>query len=444
MSNKYFSAAEITNIILDLEVKYNLLEWQIGGIFVWQSARVKIYQEIHELISSQTIRSSHPKFTDRIKVFYQRAIINAIVNNPFLDFRKDDVLVFESERNYLIEDKYIDIYTKYLCDDLETKNVSYKTYQSNYLFDMLSSNKNGVKHLDFIFIFSKLISKFINVKIVDQDIKRIKNLKNQFEVIFGIKMDLLPVFIQEIKTFKSKYPFYYTLFRIKRAKKAYIINSCHKAPLIKAAKDNNMIVVELQHGLMAKESIIQHFPNTIEDSLEYFPHIFYIWKNLNMNTSKLPLSIPNIVPFKNKHLQYTKNKYRNIVRNENQILVVSQPKLSKRILKFLLNNLDDLNGFNVIYKLHPTEEQYFYIYHNINQLEEYNNLIIVDNKCSIYKLFAESKYVIGVYSAALFEACYFGCEVLLLNLPGVEMASSLVERGKAKLLQPDEKLLRFL
>jgi methylthioribose-1-phosphate isomerase len=57
-----------------------------------------------------------------------------------------------------------------------------------------------------------------------------------------------------------------------------------------AAKDNNIIVNELQHGLAAKEAMIEHFPNTVEDSLEYFPNKYYIWGNLNMMTSKLPVS----------------------------------------------------------------------------------------------------------------------------------------------------------
>jgi|SRR5665647_303551 len=103
-----------------------------------------------------------------------------------------------------------------------------------------------------------------------------------------------------------------------------------------------------------------------------------------------------------------------------------------------------MKDFQFIYKIHPTEESYFRGNIDNRDLESFNNLKFADNKFSIYKLIAESKYVLGVSSAALFEACFFGCEILLLNLPGVEAVSSLFEKEKVILIETDENLLNYL
>ena len=78
------------------------------------------------------------------------------------------------------------------------------------------------------------------------------------------------------------------------------------------------------------------------------------------------------------------------------------------------------------------------------QLENINNFKFANKQSSIDKLYSTSNYVLGVYSAALFEASYMGCQILLLNLPGVEMASSLIEKKNARLVEITDDLLNFL
>ena len=55
-----------------------------------------------------------------------------------------------------------------------------------------------------------------------------------------------------------------------------------------------------------------------------------------------------------------------------------------------------------------------------------------------------AKYVVGIYSSALFEATAFNCEIILLNLPGVEMAFPLLNNPVNKLLDVNGKLSDIL
>jgi hypothetical protein len=59
----------------------------------------------------------------------------------------------------------------------------------------------------------------------------------------------------------------------------------------------------------------------------------------------------------------------------------------------------------------------------------------------IYTLFSESTYVVGVFSTAVFEAVFFGCKIILLNVPGVEMAENLIQKDKAIIVNTDELLI---
>lgn len=435
-----YSIKKIVDSILYIENKYNLLKWKIDGVLVWQSARTNIYTSILDLDISNNSLVKTISFSKKIKDGFHRFIVNSIFYNPFLDFSESEVLVFDSGRKYLLDKYYVDIYTHYLCEDLERNGVSVKTYNTNYQVDNLADRSLKVKHLDFIYITSKLLSKFINVTLNINEINQLRSIEDEINLELGVKLDLKTLFISEIVRFKTQYLLFKMLFQIKKANRIFIINSGSKAPLIKAAKDCKIVVNELQHGLVVKEGLVANFPNTLEDSLEYFPDKFYVWKDLDMCTGKLPLSNENIESYTNRHLQNMLIRNSNVKRNQNQILIVSQPYNSKEILNYIMNSIEDMKEWTFIYKIHPVENIDSFTDSSEYKFSKYENLNFVAEGKSIYQLFSESEYVIGIFSTALFEASYFGCKIILLDLPGVEMATSLVTNGKAILLSINKKL----
>ncbi len=122
-----------------------------------------------------------------------------------------------------------------------------------------------------------------------------------------------------------------------------------------AAKTCKVVVNELQHGLIVNGGVVGNYPDTEEDSLIYFPDKYYIWKNLDMCTSKLPLSNKNIVEFSNAHLDSMILHYNHTQRKKKQILIISQPIHSDKILKYILKNIDELTDYSFVYKIHPAE-----------------------------------------------------------------------------------------
>jgi spore coat polysaccharide biosynthesis predicted glycosyltransferase SpsG len=141
----------------------------------------------------------------------------------------------------------------------------------------------------------------------------------------------------------------------------------------------------------------------------------------------------------NKHMEYLVDKLRNIHKKEDQILVVSQNTLTRDIASCILQNINSLEKYKILYKLHPAEQKNWQSYSELKRLSSYKNVKITDNSESIYKLMAESKFCIGVYSTALIESIYFGCKVFLLDLPGVEMMEGIIKAKRAVIVNDNLK-----
>lgn len=442
VQGKILSRKQITDLFISIENKYNLLQYKIKGIYVWQISRVSIYLKIIDTFTCNNNLNSSRIF-HKYRDLSHRLFINCFFFNPFIFLkRKNDILVFDSGRKYKNENDFIDIYTNYLCNDLDKMGLSYTLYETNYKYDLpLLKRSIHTKHLDFIYLLSNFLSSFFLFRLRKQDIKFIKIIEDEMHTNYGIHVDILSIIIHDIRIFKSQYPFYKALFKIKVPKQIYIINSSDKPAIIAAAKKQNIAVNELQHGLISNAGIVCNFPDVKADSLQYFPDRFYVWKNINMCYTKLPLSENNIIHFENQHLNKWIQKTSSIPKITNTILVVSQPYSSIDIINFISQNLKYMPHYNFIYKIHPAENSVIMMEYKKEITQKYDNISFTDNEESIYILLKKSEYVIGVFSSALFEAKHFSCKIILLNLPGVEMSYPLLEEDGTKLLNISDKLI---
>jgi len=111
--------------------------------------------------------------------------------------------------------------------------------------------------------------------------------------------------------------------------------------------------------------------------------------------------------------------------------------------KFAVKLASIKNGiYRVIYKLHPGEwGRAQTLYTELYEAQESGLLDIVDTDTSpLYTLFFESRWLIGVYSTALFEGIALGCQLILVDLPGVERMSPLLKKGCAQLVKTPEEI----
>lgn len=418
-----FNFKYITDLIFELEEKYDLLKWKIEGVFVWQTARARIYRELNNAINNKKYNSyTVKKYSILPKL--KRFPMTSTVLNPYLDFKKTESLIFESERKEVVDDETIDIHTEYLCNYFDDTNKSYTLYSVGLPTRKNKTSVSNNKSLDFVSLISKLSLIFLRIKINTKEKSKICDLEHKINNKLNINFDLYSILSDEIKRYKSQYISFNLLFKLKKPKNIFIIGSSYKAPLIRAAKDLKVVVNEMQHGLLIKESVIANFPFSKEDEVEYFPNRFYIWDGLDMCNVSLPLSKGNIFYFPNIHLEKMINKYDKKIRNQNLITIVSQPSIGYQIFDYIIESSNKMQDWKFIFKFHPLENLSDYNITNFENMK-YDNIKFVFNETSIYKLLSESSIVIGVFSTALFEALYFGCKIILLDIPGVELAKQL-------------------
>jgi hypothetical protein len=435
-----FGLEQVASEMLRLEDVYDLISWKIDRIFVWQAIRSEVFGSLLNTVANGPQNRDSKNIWTRIGNKSKRLFWNGLFLNPYLDFRKTEALVFESGRKEFVDGKYIDVYTKYWCDDLDKKGVSYTIYSIRYPLKKIKECAATNKSLDFITILSENTSRLYKTFFLEADLELVYEIQKAIKENLRVDIDLRSIIDVNLKRFKSQYPLYKWLFKIKKPKNLYLVGSSMHASMIKAAKDCGVVVNELQHGMVTKRGLVANYPKTKEDSLAYFPDHFYIWKDLEMCSAKLPLSKEHIHYFTNKHLEYILKKNKTAIRHLKQVLIISQPYCTNELLDFAIRNAKAMPDWMFVFKTHPVENSAYFITSK-PELETCSNIHFVLDEVSIYTLFLESAIAVGVFSTAVFEAAYFGCRVFLLNMPGVEFAEDLIAKNKAELLEKEGNLI---
>lgn len=439
MKQDKFTYAQITSTFLEFENGNQLLDLKLKDVYIWEVCRTDIFfMLVDHFISGNVAIEKKSKWV-LIKNTLYRIFVNSLFFNPLYDRKEKKVLIFESGRKYGNQDSQIDIYTNYLDQQLKEKNISFTRYETNYNTDAPFFKRNfEVKHLDYIQLLSKLRSeKMTPFNLEEQN--KITEIKQGIYDCFGIDLALETIFESNIAKFKKEFSLFKILFKNKKCKEIFVVNSCDKPALIAAAKEQNCIVNELQHGLNSDQDIVLNFPLTKVGSLHYFPDYFHQWNNVEMFFAKLPIAKENVKYFENENIAYWLEKTKSLKKIPNTILVISQPYGSTEIFQFMKNNSTEMPNYSFIYKVHPVEN--FEIFSDfLSNNPTIKNIRFVQNEESLYELMKKSTLVLGIYSSALFEAVAFDCKVILLNLPGVEMSLSLLSNQRNKIINVGDKL----
>lgn len=427
------SVKQICEKIWELEDKYNLLYKEINGVKVWQYLRMKIYYQI----AQQTGVFTKPHTTknslwDKIKAF-PCYLYNAILKNPLKGNYQKDILIFDHSRKIYVDGEYIDIYTKYLLDNLDVNDYNYDVIERPYLRKHWTKKEPNRKYLDYLSISSFIPKKLYRVKFSEYQLKYIKTVEKEINGYFNISINLKRLFIKGIKNFKYNYKFYNKLFKKRKPSKVYVVVSYGKAALISAAKDNDIQVIEIQHGTFSPYHLGYNFPECNKE-LEYFPDVFYIFGEYWSESVKLPVKEENIIsygfPYMNKRIK----KYSDIEKKEKQILFISQGVIGQEMSKIAYKVAQRLKDYNIIYKLHPGEyDRWKSEYEELVLANKLKNFEVIDhNNKDLYDYFASSNYLVGVFSTAIYEGLVFGCKTVLVNLPGIEYMQFLIEQDIVK------------
>lgn len=425
MENKPTTIKELCEFIWYLEEKYDLLDFEIDGVKVWQYTRMQFYYKLAE--ASGVLSQPHSRLSKFDKIKHLFSFVKNSLRDNYFTLTQKDAVVFSHSRTVNVDGELIDIYTKYFIDELLESGKDIVEFESAHLGVHKKQKQNFAHYIDWIALAQRVYKTFIKVNIPNDKLEVLKKVEDDINSICQSNIDLVVFAIKSIKTYKATYKIYNKIFQKVKPKVFYTVVSYGQAAIIKAAKDNDIEVVELQHGTFSKYHLGYSFPNR-KDPLEYFPDKLYVWSEFWKQLIKMPITNRNVIVDKFRYLE--KEKFSHLKRNNKQIVVLSQGAIGEEIAKKILYTYDKFKEYKIIYKLHPGEFDRWKNYPSLLKLSKYKNIIIIKNEIPLYELFATSSIQIGVFSTALYEGVEFGCKTILLNINGIEYMDRFIELNK--------------
>ena len=443
------SVKEVCDIIFSLEEKYDLNQLKIQGVYFWQLVRIYVYYEVSRKIGVFG-SPQQGKVTLKDKIFsFLPFIKNSLFSNPLSGNYHKDILIFDHPRKVIHNGEYKDIYSYFLIDDLNDTENSYELIESPYLNEHHTKKENYIKYSDRILLGSYIHKKLANTKFKSYEIDKITNLQRELASNFNIEIDLLNIIKNHILDFKYQYKKYDKLFKKRTPKYVFVVVAYENQAMIAAAKDNEVEIIELQHGTISNYHLGYNYPNPNDKSIKYFPDKILSFGKYWKTIANYPINKENIIPLGFPYLDETIESFIDNEKNKNQILFISQGVIGKYLSDFAYNlakqleNSEEKGKYEIIYKLHPGEyPNWENNYKNLTRANEMSNFTVIDNsEISLYELFSKSEYQVGVFSTAIYEGLLFNCKTFLVDLPGVENMNALIDENYVKKIKDTDEFI---
>lgn len=408
------------NYFIEFEKLYTLNNFNINKVPIWELSRRQVYLDLKQKI----VGSSYNRQTHGAKELfsYFKCFLKALFKkNPFL-IANVELLIFSSSRKVKIKEYYEDIYIDKLLSNI---TIPFSIVEFNYRYKHHNSiHNNNTYFFDIIsfpaFILTKSMNYYRNNKI-SRSVTQINNLINFH---FGVKVDnLYDIVSNKYYLFVFSKPLVAKLLNAIKPKKIILYHyyNVFNQTMIYEAKKQNIPVFELQHGIIGELHNAYNFPG--KTKLKTFPDYFLSWGNNHIINSSMPIPSNNIIDVGFAYLDHIKLSY-NKTQKSDSIIVLSQRRNDLAELTYELASR--IKDYTFYFKAHPSE--YAYADEQYSFLNTLNNVVLInDDTISLYDLFNETKYSLGINSSALLESLCFNNKVLLANLPGFELLENFVD-----------------
>jgi len=437
--NNNWTIKKLFEEICRIEVEHKLFEKEIDGVYFWKLIRFSLFMELSQKLELYGEAHPLPEQTENRYIRVLKRLINGTFNSPMIGDQDIEIMLYPHERKVNIDSNLIDIYSYHLEDKWRQNGIKFLVIDRPYNGKFMRKSSKIVRYDEPLNFFS-LWSYFKPKKDIYID------HLNEIETIANIPIDKIKTLSKEhisrvVNNFKHEYYYYNKIFSKYSPKKLYIVNAYGKNSLIAAANDLEIETIEIQHGTITSFHIGYSYPPKV--TIPYFPKRLSLWGKFWYDISQLPIDEKNIsyngFPFLNKEVE----KYSDIERDALRVLFISQGTIGKSLVNIALEFASKNKEFKVVYRLHPSEvEKWRSLYPKLYSFSMNNSNMVVETGIvtPLYKSFAESKFVVGVYSTALIESLVANCELILVDLPGVEYFQDLIDKELVKKVKNAEQL----
>lgn len=420
---------ELCTLIWQLEDRHKLLDMEISAVKIWQACRMHVYYKLAE--DCGLYEPPHVAHTNKRSRLPQLMTFarSLFLDNPFRGAEPTEIAIFDHTRSNRVGDQIADIYSCFLCDELRELDKDFTIFERPFLHRYTKDHDYKRRRAGLIDSLSSVLAHLPGPRVDPAELKMIRNIEAEIASDLGVKLNLENIFSKQIKRFKLRRYLYGRLLEKYRVKKVYLVVSYFLAPLIDAAKQRGIPVLELQHGVINRYHLGYSFPGREHGSLAYFPDSLLTWGGNWPSTRHLPLAPAATIDYGFKFFEQNKIQYAAVEKKPRKVLVVSQSVHGNALAKYLLENLDALSGYDIAYKLHPSEFNRYKDYSDLSRLVASAANVEIIEGGDVHSLLAESEIVIGVFSTVLFEALEYNCEVFVCLLSGWEYMDEMIDSG---------------
>jgi len=428
----------ILDQFLAIEKNLDLFIQKELNIHYWELIR---YELFNELLAKKNLHAQNVVKQNYnicwLKRYFSFLLKSLTFKSP-IRAKRNSIIIIGHSRKKLEGGSFLDIYSDSFLQFLTVGtnvHVFEKSFRAGFHFEP-SVNQN-VLHLDGITEISRFWHAITRNKLSLQTSGICQKARFLFNEKMGVDLDIPNKAKKAISIFRKEVVLYKWLFQIVRPKAVFIVVSSHNKSIIVAAKVLGIPTAELQHGSPAKGKLNYDYPAGVPGSM--FPDYFLSFGRRWTESVNLPVKTKNVIPIGFPYLELMQNKYRNITKKE-QLVIISQPKIANLLIDFTKKLAENKEkDYKIVYKIHPQESDLL-----TNEYEELKQLgvnILSGSSTDLYKVLAESKWQIGVYSTALYEGMTFSCITLIFMAPGWEYMKSILDSNLATLIKSPEEFL---
>lgn len=418
----------------DLESRHDVFNGKIEGVHFWKRCRETVFWHAAS-VRAPWAQDRKPSLGYRLP----RKVI--LLGRSLLDYafgcRPSDVLILASSRRVFDPStrKWRDIYTDPLVKHLASASV----FQEPSGVDTRRLSKPfPVKYLDYVSLLSRAAQGLTKLRRwTPSDSAYLKQLDAVFVDAFGVDCRVAEHARRAACKARAQIPLFRGLIRRVRPRLAVIVNSHGKEDFIEACHAEGVIVAELQHGMIMPYHLGYSLP-ACESVRKVFPDYLLLFGEVWKEAVRFPLDKRNLLVTGYPFLDQERARLSVNCRSGRRVVFLSQPTIGSDLSRMALQTAELLGDeWEVIYRLHPSERGGW---EDLFPWLVRSRVKVQQAGTSPYELLAGSKWHVGVSSTTVFEGIGLGSTGIVVDLPGAEQMTWLVENGYAVLARSAEEV----
>lgn len=426
----------------EIEKKYKMFQIDFNGVRYWKYARYYIYnilwKKLYDICVPAWFYGENQSDVGKYSHRYQK-FTDKLFHNINIGFKKD-VLMFTFPRRVKENQRYVSPVTDEIALHLNRSACIVETpyyggfYRPSPIF--------GIKYFDVWDGVGDEKKDYIPISRGNLRKQVLNIFEKEFDIAFTAEeKKIVLTNVNYLIMYRDELMMRYKKVIKKVSPKVVLYTMSYIGEwilLTEVLKEMKIPGVEILHGYVDDNSISYNYSEIgMNDSL---PDFIFAYSQVQKDTLNWGIPRSHIRVVGNPWLEERKKKYlaeRKEERLKRKITFISSA--NPVIEKYLVNLADciDKDKYEIVFKLHPEE---YASWRNVyRKLPDCIN-VIDNNSKDIHYYLANSDFVVGITSTALFEAAIYSVHIYILAEESWQRMHILLNEGRASLVHDGKEL----